>query len=121
VPALSSSGQQPTASLVQPVAIRAIALADVPVISGGSMAANQDLAYLYVKVRSHEELLAVNRVAPVAVIHDRDGELMARVGVFTNSRVGERLRNRRLLQLRNSGYEVELVAGRTGGDAADQA
>ncbi|MEY2644966.1 MAG: hypothetical protein RLZZ611_1615 [Cyanobacteriota bacterium] len=121
VPALSSSGQLPTASLVQPVAIRAIALADVPVISGRSMAANQDLAYLYVKVRSHEELLAVNRVAPVAVIHDRDGDLMARVGVFTNSRIGERLRNRRLQQLRNSGYEVELVAGRTGGDAADQA
>lgn len=111
---------QPGVILVQPVAIRTNVLADVPVVSDRTMAANPDLAYLYVKVHSDEDLVAVKRVAPVSLIHDRDGELLARVGVFTNTRIGERLRNSRLAKLRSSGYEVELVAGRLGSNFADQ-
>jgi hypothetical protein len=85
------------------------------------MSVNQDLAYVYVKVRTDSDVAAVNRVAPVAVVHDRDGQLLARVGVYSNTRLGQRLRDQQLQKLQQSGYEVELVAGGAVRTSANQA
>lgn len=108
------------APLVQAVAIRPSSLGDVPLVSNRFMAVNQDLAYVYVKVKTGADVAAVKRVSPVAVVHDREGQLLARVGVYTNSRIGDRLRKNQIQQLQQLGYEVELIAGR-GFDTSDQA
>jgi hypothetical protein len=111
-PAVAQAVPKPSLTpLVQPVSIHASGLGDVPLVNTRFMAVNQDLAYVYVKVRNGAELADVNRVAPVAVVHDRDGQLLARVGVYTNTRVGQRLRDQQLKQLQQRGYDVELIAG----------
>lgn len=108
------------APLVQAVAIRPSSLGDVPLVSNRFMAVNQDLAYVYVKVQTSADVAAVKRISPVAVVHDREGQLLARVGVYTNSRIGDRLRKKQMQQLQQLGYEVELIAGRVV-DTSDQA
>jgi predicted N-acetyltransferase YhbS len=75
------------------------------------MAVNQELAYVYVKLRDMVEVASLNHVAPVVAVHNRDGQLLARVGVYTNTRVGGRLLNQQMHMLRQQGYEAELVAG----------
>ena len=117
--------QQPkpaaSSSLVQAVAIRPTHLGDTPIVSSRFMAVNQDLAYLFVKVRNPEDLIAVRKVAPVMEVHDRNGELLARVGVYTQSRTGEQMRDQQLRSLQQSGYQIELVAARPSGRMTDQA
>jgi hypothetical protein len=115
--------QQPAVarSLVQAVAIRPTHLGDTPIVSSRFMAVNQDLAYLFVKVRNPDDLIAVRKVAPVTVVHDRNGELLARVGVYTQSRTGERMRDQQLRTLQQSGYQIELIAARPSRRASDQA
>jgi len=113
--------QAATRSLVQAVAIRPTHVGDTPIVSTRFMAVNQDLAYLFVKVRNPEDLIAVQKVAPVAVVHDRNGELLAQVGVFNQSRTGERLRDQQLVKLQESGYQIEFVAARHSNRQLDQA
>lgn len=115
--------QQPAVarSLVQAVAIRPTHLGDTPIVSSRFMAVNQDLAYLFVKVRNSDDLIAVRKVAPITVVHDRNGELLARVGVYTQSRAGERMRDQQLRTLRQSGYQIELIAARPSGSSTDHA
>ena len=112
---------QRPASLVQAVAIRPASVGDVPLVSTRFMAVNNNLAYVYVKVRNTTELAALKQVSPVAEAHDRNGELLARVGVYNNSRVSQRLQQRQLQQLKQGGYTVEVIAGKAFGVNANQA
>ena len=100
-----------SASLVKAVAILPHQVSNVVLLSSSFMAVNQELAYVYVKLRDMVEVASLNHVAPVVAVHNRDGQLLARVGVYTNTRVGGRLLNQQMHMLRQQGYEAELVAG----------
>lgn len=106
------TSKPPTASLpspVQPVAIRPALLGQVPILASSLMAVNQELAYVYVKVRDEAQLAAVSRLAPVAVVHERNGELLAQVGVYRATRIGQRLQEAQMSQLRREGFDLALV------------
>lgn len=106
--------QQPmvagSASPIQAVAIRPAVVAQVPIIATRFMAVNQELAYVYVRVRDDAQLAAVSKLAPIAMVHARNGEMLAQVGVFRSTRLGERLRDEQVAQLRRQGFELEVVA-----------
>lgn len=95
-------------SEIKPVAIKAVPLTEVPLVRPQLLAVNPGLNYLFVKLQSPEQLAALRRYAVVAEMGERNGELLARVGVFTPSRVGRRLLNQQASQLASMGYDLEV-------------
>ena len=105
-------------SLIQAVAIRPTQLGTIPVLGTRFMAVNQELAYMFVKVKTAADLEVVRQVAPVSVIHESNGQLLAQVGVFPNTKKGDHLRDVQRLKLQNSGVEVQLIGARPFGQRA---
>ena len=103
----------PARSLVRAVAIQPVDIGDIPIVSARYMATNRDLDYLFVKVSNRNDLLAVQKVAPVTLAHPLDHQFLARVGVYTSSRTGRRMRDQQWQKLKEFGYQVEIVAGRS--------
>lgn len=113
--------EERSAQLIKAVAIQPPTIGGIAVVSSRFMATNKDLAYVYVKIRNQAELADVNRVANVAVLHQREDQLLARVGVYNNTRLGQRLRDRQLEKLKQQGYSVELIAGHSVDARSNQA
>jgi len=105
-------------SLIQAVAIRPTQLGTIPVLGTRFMAVNQELAYMFVKVKTADDLEAVRQVAPVSVIYESNGQLLAQIGVFPNTKAGDRLREVQSFKLQNSGVEVQLIGARPSGQRA---
>jgi hypothetical protein len=114
-PPVANQASLGSPSLVQAVAIRPTHLGSIPVLGTRFMAVNQELAYMFVKVKTAEELDVVRQVAPVSVIHESNGQLLAQVGVFPNTKVGDQLRDLQRLKLQNSGVAVQLIGVRPAG------
>lgn len=99
---------------IQPVAtaqsvIRPVPITAVPLVRPELLAVNTSLNYLFVKLQSPEQLAALSRHAVVVEMSERDGELLARVGVFTPTRVGRLLLNQQASQLAAMGYDLEVT------------
>jgi hypothetical protein len=103
----------PARSLVRAVAIQPVDVGYIPIVSARYMAINRDLDYLFVKVSNRNDLLAVQKVAPVTIAHPLDHQFLARVGVYTSSRTGRRMRDQQWQKLKKFGYQVEIVSGRS--------
>lgn len=114
-PALEQLGQdppiQPDATVrraIRPVAIQSLQPATVPFVRPHLLAVNPSLHYLFVKLQSPEQLAALRRHAVVAEMGERNGEWLARVGVFTPTPVGRRLLNQQTSRLAAMGYALEV-------------
>jgi hypothetical protein len=93
---------------IRPVVIKAVPLTAVPLVRPHLFAVNANLNYLFVKLQSPEQLAALSRHVAVAEMGERNGELFARVGVFTPTRVGRRLLNQQASRLAAIGYDLEV-------------
>lgn len=110
---LSAAGVSPAppdseSSGLKPVAINPVAVVPVAVAPPQRLAVNPGLHYLLVKLQSAEQLLALRQHAPIAEMGERNGELLARVGVFTPTPVGRRLLNQQARRLAAMGYDMEV-------------
>jgi len=114
-PPVANQASLGSPSLVQAVAIRPTHLGSIPVVGTRFMAVNQELAYMFVKVKTAEDLEVVRQAAPVSVIHESNGQLLAQVGVFPNTKEGDQLRDQQRLKLQNSGVAVQLIGARPSG------
>ena len=110
---LSSSKSQKSNSLVNAVAIKPVHFDSVPVVSSRYMATNKDLAYVYVKIRDKSQIASLQNVRTSPVVHYHRGEMLARVGVYRDTKVGHRLQRSQLQQLSRDGFEVRVVANNT--------
>lgn len=97
-------------SLVKAVAIQPTSLGNIPLVNSRFMGTNKSLAYVYVKLDNTNQINALKKVSNIAMAHLRDGKLLARVGIYTNSRVGQRLQKTQLQKLSQAGFEIELIA-----------
>ena len=97
-------------SLVKAVAIQPTGLGNIPLVSSRFMGTNKSLAYVYVKLDDTNQINALKKVSNIAMAHHRDGKLLARVGIYTNSRVGQRLQKTQIQKLSQAGFEIELIA-----------
>ena len=121
-PSLDNQARLASPSLIQAVAIRPIQLGTIPVLGTRFMAVNQELAYMFVKVKTADDLEAVRQVAPVSVIYESNGQLLAQIGVFPNTKAGDHLRDLQRVKLQSSGVEVQLIGARPSGQRTlDQA
>ena len=77
------------------------------------MAANQNLAYVYVKVQREAQIASLKDLSNSPVVHYHRGQLLARVGIYRDSRVGQRLQRNQLQKLSNAGFEVQVIANNT--------
>lgn len=89
--------------------IRPVAITAVPLVRPQLLAINTGLNYLFVRLQSPEQLAALRRHAVVVEMGERNGELLARVGVFTPTRVGRRLLNQQASRLAAMGYDLEVT------------
>ena len=97
-------------SLVKAVAIQPTSLGNIPLVNSRFMGTNKSLAYVYVKLDNTNQINALKKVSNIAMAHLRDGKLLARVGIYTNSRVGQLLQKTQLQKLSQAGFEIELIA-----------
>ena len=98
-----------TSSLINTVAIRPSHIGNLPIYSSRFAAINSELAYVYVEVKNESDASNVKQIKGVYGLQVRDGKLLARVGVYTESKLGKRLLNQQLEQLEQKGWSVELA------------
>ena len=91
-----------------------------PSTDASFIAIRPDLDYLGVIIRSDQDLEALRQFATVSEIGSLGGQTIARVGVYTRSRVGQNLLRLRLLQIRQAGLTPEVISnlGNTPASAA---
>ena len=94
-------------SLVKPVAIKSVHLDNVLIGSTNFIAVNPSVNYLYVNVNSADDYnkIAGFKHAPT-LMRNKHNQLIAKVGVYTNSRVGVRLRNKKLSEIKAAGLSI---------------
>lgn len=94
-------------SLVKPVAIKSVHLDNVLIGSANYIAINPSVNYLYVHINSADDYnkIAGFKHAPT-LMRSKNNQLIAKVGVYTNSRVGNKLRNQKLLEIKAAGLSV---------------
>lgn len=97
-------------SLVKAVPIQPISLGNIPVVSSRYIAANQHLAYVYVKVQRESQIATLKNISNSPVVHYHRGELLARVGIYRDTALGQRLQRNQLQRLSNAGFEVQVIA-----------
>lgn len=93
--------------------VRSVPIAAVDIQTPDSstrLALNPQLNYLFVKVNSRTELQKLNEVTKVAEYTAIGNGLVARVGVFTQTRIGRRLMNARIRALQAEQVDL-IVAG----------
>lgn len=93
--------------------VRSVPIAAVDIQTPDSstrLALNPQLNYLFVKVNSRTELQKLNEVTKVAEYTAIGNGLVARVGVFTQTRIGRRLMNARIRALQAEQMDL-IVAG----------
>ena len=73
------------------------------------LAVNSGLHYLFVKLQSPEQVVALRHHVPIAEMGERNGQLVARVGVFTPTREGRRLLQQQASRLAAIGYNLEVT------------
>jgi hypothetical protein len=97
-------------SLVKPVAIKSVHLDNVLIGSTNFIAINPSVNYLYVNINSADDYnkLAGFKNAPPTLMRNKNNQLIAKVGVYTNSRVGVSLRNKKLLEIKAAGLSVAV-------------
>jgi hypothetical protein len=71
------------------------------------VAVNPNLNYLYVKIQNLADVARLNQITPVMELNPMGDTVMARVGVFTQSRTGRRLMEAQIARLRQQ--QVELI------------
>ena len=98
-----------TSSLINTVAIRPSHIGNLPIYNSRFTAVNSELAYVYVEVKNESDASNVKQIKGVYGLQVRDGKLLARVGVYTESKLGKRLLNQQLEQLEQKGWSVELA------------
>ena len=98
-----------TSSLINTVAIRPSHIGNLPIYNSRFTAINSELAYVYVEVKNESDASNVKQIKGVYGLQVRDGKLLARVGVYTESKLGKRLLNQQLEQLEKRGWSVELA------------
>jgi hypothetical protein len=96
--------------LIRPVAIQPTNLGNIPLVSPRYVVRNKELAYVYVKLRNSTQLASLRKVSNISRAHLRNGELVATVGMYSNSRVGNILQRSQIQNLSKAGFEFELVA-----------
>ena len=94
-------------SLVKPVAIKSVHLDNVLIGSTNFIAVNPSVNYVYVNVNSADDYnkIAGFKHAPT-LMRNKHNQLIAKVGVYTNSRVGVSLRNKKLLEIKAAGLSI---------------
>jgi hypothetical protein len=98
-----------TSSLIKSVAIRPTHIGSLPVYSSRFTAVNRELAYVYVEVKNESDVSDVKRFKGVYGLQVRGSKLLARVGVYTKSKLGKRLLNQKLKKLEEKGLKIELA------------
>lgn len=98
-----------TSSLINTVAIRPSHIGNLPIYNSRFTAINSELAYVYVEVKNESDASNVKQIKGVYGLQVRDGKLLARVGVYTESKLGKRLLSQQLEQLEQKGWSVELA------------
>ena len=98
-----------TSSLISTVAIRPSHIGNLPIYNSRFTAINSELAYVYVEVKNESDASNVKQIKGVYGLQVRDGKLLARVGVYTESKLGKRLLSQQLEQLEQKGWSVELA------------
>lgn len=68
------------------------------------VAFNPELVYLFAELASAEDLQVLRKRMIVSEVVERDGKLLAQVGIFTTSRIGRQLRRQLEDHLNTAGY-----------------
>lgn len=96
---------------LRPVPIAAVKV-EVP-ISRSGVAANPQLNYIYVKIQQPSDVARLNSITPVMELNVVGDTLMARVGVFTKSRIGLRMLEARIRELKQQKVDMIVANGST--------
>ena len=83
---------------------------EVP-LSRFGVAVNPQLNYIYVKIQQPSDVARINRITPVMEINPMGDTLVARVGVFTKCRTGQRLMESRIQQLKQQHVDLLIADG----------
>lgn len=113
VAALSAPNPRATAETqrshpwLRPVQIAAVKV-DVPVSRSG-VAVNPHLNYLYVKIQKPDDVARLQQISPVLELNPVGDTLVARLGTYTRSRLGRRLMEAKLAELRQHKVDVMIA------------
>jgi len=94
-------------SLISAVKISPVHLKNLKIVNSNLIATNKRLNYVYVEVANNtdiDKLIETN--SNVKVLRNEGSKLLARVGIFANTRVGNRLRDTKLDQLKAEGFKA---------------
>lgn len=70
------------------------------------LATNSELVYVFAELASRDDVDCLQQRMPVSDVVERDGKLLAQVGIYTTSRTGRVLRRQLEEQLRADGIQV---------------
>lgn len=93
--------------LISSVKITPVRLENVAIASSKLIATNKSLNYLYVEIADNNDLdkIKANGKA-VNILRNKNNKLLARVGIYSNTNVGNRLKAKKLEELEANGFNV---------------
>lgn len=97
-------------SLINSVAIRQVDTGTLPISKPQYIAVNQNINYVYVKINTNTDLITLQQTTPARLIKSKDNQLLARVGVFSNTKLGKRLLVSKISELKKSGLDIQLYS-----------
>ena len=93
-----------TSNLLARVNISPVHLNNNRIGSSNLVATNKKLNYVYVEVANNHDIDKLNKRFGAVVLRGKNDKLLARVGVYSNSKLGRRLRETKINQLRSEGF-----------------
>ena len=104
-PLMNTSNKLST--LISSVKITPVKLKNVAIGSSSMIALNKSLNYVYVEIASDKDLNRLeNNIKSVNILRNSNNKLLARVGIFANTSIGNRLKEAKLQELDAKGFNV---------------
>ena len=95
--------------LINAVAIQPVDLGNLSIMPARHIAVNTSINYVYANITSNIELAKLRKLNNnLTVLRDSNNNLIAKVGVFTNSKVGIRLRDNKVALLKSKGLSLKV-------------
>ena len=94
-------------NLIAAVGISPVHLKNIHIGSSNLIAINKRLNYVYVEVANSSDIDKLNNSSgPVNVLRRNNNMLLARVGIYSNTKIGNRLKETKLSQLQSAGFNI---------------
>jgi hypothetical protein len=96
-------------SLISPVAIKPVNLGNIYISPAKYLASNASINYVYVNIASNSDFAKIAKLHKnPTIVRNTNNQLVAKIGVYTNTNLGIRLRDNKISELKSSGFTVKL-------------